>query len=158
MKRILISNGIHCSCCKKVKSAGFYSRNSSNWHGYQGWCKACKADQQRKEKSKKQKENPKFYEKEKDRSLKKKYGITLENFKEMEQMQDGRCAICRGLNIQKNKKGHLFVDHCHRTGKIRKLLCGNCNAAIGYARENIEILERMIAYLNKHNKPIKQAA
>jgi Recombination endonuclease VII len=41
------------------------------------------------------------------------------------------------------------VDHCHTTGKIRGLLCGNCNSALGLIKENIPSMENMIAYIKK---------
>jgi recombination endonuclease VII len=61
------------------------------------------------------------------RSLKDRYGLTLEAWKEMYAAQGGRCAICK----RQNKKGVLVVDHCHATKKVRGLLCLNCNLILG---------------------------
>lgn len=60
--------------------------------------------------------------------LRKRYGITLEQFEEMAAKQKGRCAVCR--QPPRNKHG-LCLDHCHRTGRVRGLLCAGCNTAIG---------------------------
>lgn len=80
--------------------------------------------------------------------LKRNYGITLEDFKKMEADQGGVCKIC-GKPPTKNRK-RLSVDHCHKTGKIRGLLCVNCNAMIGMAKDGPELLERGIQYLKEN--------
>jgi len=73
--------------------------------------------------------------------LKAKYGITIEDYEAMFARQSGQCAIC-GREDQK-----LVVDHHHATGRVRSLLCHLCNAMIGCAREQPEILRRGAAYL-----------
>ena len=75
--------------------------------------------------------------------LKASYGITLDKFKMMLEMQNNKCAICLVIL----DKPH--VDHCHKTGKIRSLLCGNCNLGIGQFKESIENLELAKQYLLK---------
>ena len=46
----------------------------------------------------------------------------------------------------------LAVDHCHKTGKIRQLLCSNCNPAIGFIKDSPELARKMADYLERHNK------
>jgi hypothetical protein len=70
------------------------------------------------------------------------YGLTLEQFKAMAAAQDGRCAIC-----QRTRK--LTVDHCHKTGKIRGLLCGSCNRALGTFGDNADGVKRVLIYLER---------
>jgi len=82
--------------------------------------------------------------------LKRKYGITLEDFERMNLAQSGRCAICMEMELD---NGVLRVDHNHSTGKVRQLLCSRCNQSIGLSRENVLILRNMIAYLEKHETP-----
>lgn len=77
-------------------------------------------------------------------ALKRRFGITLEQYNKMLEEQGGVCAICR---IKKNET--LAVGHDHKTGKIRGLLCGHCNHVVGFAKDNIELLERTIKYLDK---------
>jgi hypothetical protein len=63
-----------------------------------------------------------------------KYGLTLEQYEAMLKQQRGRCSICRKLpdpNHPKRASRVLHVDHCHRTGKVRGLLCAGCNTAVG---------------------------
>jgi hypothetical protein len=71
--------------------------------------------------------------------LKRTYGITLEDFKRMSEEQNHLCFICNrpGTNRWNNK---LAVDHCHVTGKIRKLLCDKCNKGLGQFDDNPELL------------------
>jgi hypothetical protein len=67
--------------------------------------------------------------------------------------QNGVCAICGNKEIRKNNKGEiraLSVDHNHKTGKVRALLCGNCNQTLGIFNENIDVLKKMIKYLIKY--------
>ncbi len=78
-----------------------------------------------------------------------KYGITLDDYNEMFIKQDGKCAVCG--NHQSEIKTALAVDHCHSTGKVRGLLCGNCNRGIGMLKNDIENLRCAILYLNKRN-------
>jgi len=86
------------------------------------------------------------------RHLMDKYGITVEQFEAMEKSQDGKCAICGGPpRGRAGKKGKRFhVDHDHKTRKVRALLCFNCNAMLGNCFDEVEILEKAIAYLHSH--------
>jgi len=74
-----------------------------------------------------------------------RYGIYLEEYNQMVIKQGGCCAIC-GVNELELKR-HLFVDHDHKTGKIRGLLCQTCNNVLGYSYDCIDILQKAILYL-----------
>lgn len=80
--------------------------------------------------------------------LKIKFGLTLEDYESILDMQNYRCAICE--THQKDLKKDLAVDHCHKTGKIRGLLCGNCNRAAGLLKDKVGNAERLVFYLIKH--------
>jgi len=86
----------------------------------------------------------------KHNNLKKKYGIGLDDYNKMFEMQKGCCAIC-GIHQSQTFKA-LSVDHDHKTGKIRELLCNSCNTSIGLLKENVSIFESAIEYLNKYKK------
>lgn len=87
--------------------------------------------------------NPRTY---KSSVLKRTYGITLEQYEAMHIAQAGVCAICKTSTTgAENRK--LFVDHCHRTGKVRGLLCGKCNSTLGFMKDNPEWLDKAKAYL-----------
>lgn len=75
-----------------------------------------------------------------DKDLRKRYGITLEQYEAMFEAQRGRCAIC-----QRDKK--LHVDHCHATGKVRGLLCSQCNKGLGHFEDSLARLRAAEVYL-----------
>jgi len=79
---------------------------------------------------------------------KKKFNISLDEYNKMLDKQDRKCYICKAPND--SFKRSLAVDHNHKTGKIRKLLCLNCNRAIGNAKDSIKNLLRMAKYLKEH--------
>lgn len=87
--------------------------------------------------------------------LKKKFGITLEQYEEMFNRQKGLCGACDKPETQINKKSGLVrmlaVDHNHQTGKIRQLLCNKCNVGLGVVDDSIEWLEKLIIYLRRHS-------
>lgn len=72
-----------------------------------------------------------------------RYGITPEQYDAMVANQDGRCAIC----LVPQKK--FCLDHCHKTNRIRGMLCNTCNVAIAYMGDNPSNLMRAIEYLKE---------
>lgn len=72
------------------------------------------------------------------------YGITHEEYDSKMKKQKGRCAIC------KRKMKRPDVDHSHKTGKVRDLLCHGCNTFLGLAQESIQVLSTAIKYLRRH--------
>lgn len=80
--------------------------------------------------------------------LKSKFGLTIDQWNKMFEAQGGLCKICHVK--QEELKRRFNVDHCHKTGKIRALLCINCNTLLGSAMESEEILKNAIVYLNEH--------
>lgn len=80
--------------------------------------------------------------------LKKDFGISLEEYKRLNEEQDGKCAICGGKRMYGNKTG-LAVDHNHSTGAIRGLLCDPCNLGLGKFNDDLELLTKAISYLQK---------
>lgn len=78
----------------------------------------------------------------------KQYGLTLDDYKELQKKQNGKCAIC-GAEIGNSEGDRLYVDHNHKTGKVRGILCSNCNIGIGKFHDNISLLKRAIEYLEK---------
>lgn len=90
--------------------------------------------------------SPERYE---DYSLKHNYGMSKTELESMLDAQNNECAICHTKEILqiKGKKLRLSIDHCHKTGKIRGLLCSNCNRGLGYFKDNPELLKRAELYL-----------
>lgn len=80
-------------------------------------------------------------------NLKREYGLTIETYNGMIDLQNGKCAICE------NEPTTTFcVDHDHETGEIRGLLCNSCNKLLGNAHDSKKLLENAIAYLEKRKK------
>ena len=74
-------------------------------------------------------------------ALKQKYGLTLDEYDTMMTNQKGGCAICN------DGAKRLHVDHCHKTGAVRGLLCSNCNTSLGKFGDNVETLRNAVRYL-----------
>ncbi len=81
----------------------------------------------------------------------KKYGITIQEYNNLILEQKGRCLICGRHQDEFKKK--LAIDHCHETGKVRGLLCGDCNIMLGMCDDDYNILSVAIEYLESHNEP-----
>lgn len=77
--------------------------------------------------------------------LKREYGLSLEDYEKMGIRQGLRCGICN--KSQTENKTKLCVDHCHKTGKIRALLCHDCNVGLGRFKDDPELLFNAIRYL-----------
>ena len=75
-------------------------------------------------------------------NLKYRYGITEEQYDQMLEKQNHTCAICN-----EKPKGNLAVDHCHTTGKVRGLLCANCNKGLGMFKEDENRMKKAMQYL-----------
>ena len=88
--------------------------------------------------------------------IKKRFGLTYDEYDRMMKAQDSRCGICgnkeTALNPKTGQPRALAIDHCHKTGAIRGLLCTNCNRGIGNFREQPALFFAAIAYLQRHEK------
>lgn len=85
--------------------------------------------------------------------LKKHYGMTIDDYENLYDTQNGICMICGKPEFVKDQNGRLrklAVDHCHTTGKIRGLLCTNCNKGLGHFKDSPELLKSAVNYLDKH--------
>lgn len=80
--------------------------------------------------------------------LKKHYGITVPEYNEILAVQGGKCAACGSLiNTVRGKIARMSIDHDHKTGRVRGLLCNSCNLALGYAHDDLKILTGLVKYL-----------
>ncbi len=161
-----------CSKCKELKEfSEFYKANYTS-SGYSCSCKAChkityskykklnrkKLSEKQKEYNAKNKERNRLYhlnnkeklaDKKKWSHLKKTFNLDKEQYLKMLKIQNNVCYICKNIETTKGAK-YLSVDHCHKTGKIRGLLCAACNKALGGFKDNIEYLESAIKYLKEN--------
>ena len=130
-------------------TAEFFYRRSHNVDGLNGQCKKCA----NKWITKNRKNKPKLH-KQRDRKLHLKYnfGMTIEEYDQLFEKQNGVCAICGQIEKAKNQYGirRLAVDHNHLNGKIRGLVCTRCNNGLGNFKTDeygISLLLRAINYL-----------
>jgi hypothetical protein len=86
------------------------------------------------------------------RHLKRFFDLTPEQYTEMLESQNGVCSICK----QPENGKSLAVDHCHKTGEIRGLLCGKCNRGLGFFNDSKHLLSRAMEYLcNSNAQPVE---
>jgi len=143
-----------CVTCKKIKLLILFYKNKGRHGGYAYECKNCvnirfkeyrKRDYVKKDESKRAK---RYRIKNKKELLNKRYlknyGITTERKMALLKQQNYCCKICGNkINMISG-----YIDHNHKTGKIRGILCGNCNTALGLLKDNIDIFKKAIKYLS----------
>jgi len=84
-----------------------------------------------------------------EKYLKRTYGIDFDEWVCMFEKAEGKCALCGSNGFKLNPKSFLtlVVDHDHNTGKIRGMLCHNCNRALGLLHDDTNVLQKAIDYL-----------
>ncbi|WP_425579506.1 endonuclease VII domain-containing protein [Streptomyces coacervatus] len=112
----------HCQGCGESKPHSDWHRKVSAPDGLASRCKACRAVEARVS------------------HLRRDYGMTEAERDEMIASQVGLCAICL-------KAPAVHVDHCHKTGRVRGVLCFNCNSGLGLLRDDPEAMNRAADYL-----------
>lgn len=141
----------YCPKCKKIKLLEEFNKSNGDFSPH---CTLCCRELSKKYYN--PKKNSEKYNDNKDAvrddRLKRKFGITLNEYNEKLFSQEEQCAIC-GKSVENNGKA-LAVDHNHNTGEVRGLLCNNCNVAVGFVDENIDIARKMIKYLERWSKSV----
>ena len=138
-----------CSTCKETKSASEFYSSVQNRTGLKARCRTCCVGGTKKH----MRENPDKYQ---DKRLRMKYGITLNEAKAMLASQMGICAnrgCGKRLSFDIRNPNHdakAKVDHCHKSEKVRGVLCNDCNLALGWVESRGRILGLM-EYLDKHS-------
>lgn len=108
-----------CSGCKEPKALTAFNGHKHTADKLQNWCKACKAIANRN----------------------KKYAMASGDYERQVLQQHGRCSICQEVPDK------LYIDHCHKTNRLRALLCNKCNSLLGMCNDSIPILSRCITYI-----------
>lgn len=120
-------NGTYlCVTCKEYKAPPEFNKLSKDENGIQKTCKVCA----------------------RDAKYRSRFGITLTEYNAILESQGGKCALC---DKECDSWGNLAVDHCHKTGKVRGLLCMKCNQSL----ERVEIpgwAKKAVAYINHHRR------
>lgn len=126
--------GIRCKCkiCCKEETKNWRIKNRSHYNNYVAEWRA---------------KNP---VRQHTMEIKRRYGLSIEKYNEMLTAQSCQCKICGKQHDPSLKRGRLYVDHCHKTGVVRALLCGACNSAIGHFNDDISFLEKASSYLKSY--------
>jgi hypothetical protein len=135
-----------CTKCGEVKGATEFWPDRRRKAGLMARCKSCKVvDARDYRRAHPECEHRRYWknpQSERERHLIRKYGVTQADYDRMLTEQGGGCAICR-----KTQDRAFDVDHDHSTGRVRGLLCTNCNRMVGHAADSPERLEAAAAYL-----------
>jgi len=130
-----------CSKCKLIKPLTEFTKSKFEKLGVHHYCKYCHSQQRK---------DTYNYNKSKSANIMRKYKLSLDDVKKMSDSQYNKCKICNIKYENVSKHNGLYIDHCHKSGKVRGLLCAKCNRLLGVWDDNIEILQSAIDYLKKH--------
>lgn len=167
-----------CKVCGEEKPLSDFAKIKGGLHGRRNWCRPCAAEHLRQWREKNRdrvqaytqeyNKRPERREKHRERSraryhankdrarndyLVREFGISLTEYNDLLVAQNGSCAICK-KSCKSGRK--LAVDHCHMTGKVRALLCMNCNRAIGWMDDDPDRLMAAAAYVISHRDGLQK--
>jgi len=170
-----------CTKCKQIKKSSDFNKNPRYKTGLSYWCRDCvklwwhtyfgkhKKKIQKLRKKYKLKNRLKILKQSKkynnnhkkehqNAQLKKKFGFGILEYKKLFKLQNGRCAICKKPEKIKrhNRIINLAVDHNHKNGIIRGLLCFQCNRLLGYFDKNPNLLKSILKYQIENKNDIRQ--
>ena len=128
---------MRCARCGVDKAPEDFPRHRGRPSGRHCNCKPCHNAQVRESRAR-QGGSRKYH-------MKRRYGLTLEEFDALLAKQGFLCPICL-------KRSAVLVDHDHRTGKVRGILCEMCNGGLGQFRDNPHAIEAAIEYLKRHEE------
>lgn len=158
---------LRCSHCKIALASSEFT-NSQQRRGNSRWCRPCVKENNRlynlkrparprssmtpeQVEARRQLDRLKDPRKVADRWFRYRYGLTVDQVDKMIEQQDGLCAICREPETKTDPRTRqprrLSVDHDHRTGLPRRMLCQRCNWVLSHVDDDIEMLKQFIDYL-----------
>lgn len=148
-----------CTKCGVEKPLDSFYRHPHAKHGRNPTCKDCHREycrkryeskreqicaQRREYNARRQAEDPSYY---RGRSIRNRYGITVDEYEKLLRAQNNRCAVCE-RQLDDSHRPHL--DHCHVTGKIRGFLCQWCNTGLGMLNDSPERIRKLADYAEQH--------
>ena len=136
MQTEVLGKIVYCRGCWQHKDLSMFHKNRTKATGHSHRCMdCCKIDREKRGASYRR-----------ARHLMRNYGLTVEQYTEMQVAQGSRCKICGKRGEDFDKIG-ICVDHDHKTGKVRGLLCNPCNQLLGNAQDSLDILTKAMNYL-----------
>lgn len=144
-----------CSKCNIEKPLNKFHKKKGGKYGLRADCSDCVAvfqvtyreinsDKIKADKRKYHADNPDVKRK---HHLRSNYNISLDDYQAMLVKQNYQCAICDTTEPRNAQHKHFYVDHCHKTNKLRGLLCYRCNSAIGYLDDSANNCDKAAEYL-----------
>jgi hypothetical protein len=130
-----------CCHCRQMKDKDQFSRHTCRPDGLRDYCKDCHKIA-RKDWEKKNPDKVRMYARRKARRkyYMSTYGLTVEERETLFEENGQRCEVCEGTES-------LVIDHCHKTGKVRGVLCGSCNLALGFLKDKPSLAFKAGLYL-----------
>ncbi len=141
-KQLLVAEGkSFCPACNMIKTLDHFHKDNYATLRIAVYCKECCSKKGKLSycKSKNKRRNYEYH---------KIYNISLEDYNKMLKEQDNKCLICHKQFASHRRSIH--IDHNHKTGKVRGLLCPRCNPLLGLCNDDISILKEAINYLKKN--------
>ena len=132
----------YCPKCKKEKRITGFNKSKGQKDGHYGLCRICQHIA-----SEKYRSSQKGIDTIRKGHLRRTFGITPKDYNKLFNKQAGKCAICHSKDVSNSRAVHLTIDHNHKNGKIRGLLCVKCNSLLGLARDDKTILKNAMQYL-----------
>jgi hypothetical protein len=150
-----------CKRCGETKAPHEFALDRAAVHGRSAHCLPCSCASERarwKALAPEERKRRRALEQQNNRLTYRKwrlenvFGITLDQYNEMLERQNGLCAICRmpETSTWRGRTKTMSVDHDHETGAVRALLCGNCNAGLGQFKDSPELLTLAALYVSTH--------
>lgn len=142
-----------CNQCKEPKKFQEFYKQKNGKFGLSGKCKSCCSENGKRS----YKNDPERFKKTTQRyfennpgarqrtRIKYHYNLTMEEYQKLIEEHENKCAVCDKPRSELKKE--LDIDHCHTTGKIRGLLCPNCNKALGLLNDDPSVIERLLNYI-----------
>lgn len=124
----------------------FQQKNKEYWQTKREYYTS-KYEERRADPEKREHDNAVALKRSRETYLKRYYGLSEAELEAMNEAQDGKCKICGKAESGRTERGRLYIDHCHTTGRVRGLLCHQCNAGLGMFKDNVEFLLAAVEYL-----------
>lgn len=119
-----------CLTCKKCLEATCFGKHKGRKDNLADSCKLCRNKS----------------------AILKRYNLSQDEIDKMSNSQNNKCAICKLPQIVRPKR--LAIDHCHVTGKVRGMLCLNCNQGLGKFKDSTDLLLSAMLYLDRFYKKV----
>ncbi len=120
-----------CTKCGVIKELSDFHKSIAKKDGRKSACKVCSKTDNRKA------------------HLKLQYGIDYKTYEQLLNDQNGCCALC-GTDVPGRGYANFAVDHNHKTGEVRGLLCYHCNLGLGHFKDSPGLIKRAIQYLEEN--------